>query len=205
MIRHYYSEEEDNFLIDNVKGISLKELREQFNKKFGYNLSESTIANRKNKLGLSSGIKGGQFQKGSVPFNKGKKQKDYMSEEAINKTKNTRFKKGNIPHNHRPLGSERTTIEGYIEVKVAEPNKWKTKAVVIYEEKYGKIPKGHKVIYLDGNRQNLDISNLKVISSAEELIMNSNNLRYDNKELTESGCLVAKIINKRRKLKNDRL
>lgn len=205
MIRHYYSEEEDNFLIDNVKGISLKELREQFNKKFGYNLSESAIANRKNKLGLSSGIKGGQFQKGSVPFNKGKKQKDYMNEEAINKTKNTRFKKGNIPHNHRPIGSERTTIEGYIEVKVAEPNKWKTKAVVIYEEKYGKIPKGHKVIYLDGNRQNLDVSNLKVISSAEELIMNSNNLRYSNKELTESGCLVAKIINKRRKLKNDRL
>ena len=205
MIRHYYSEEEDNFLIDNVKGISLKELREQFNKKFGYNLSESAIANRKNKLGLSSGIKGGQFQKGSVPFNKGKKQKDYMSKEAINKTKNTRFKKGNIPHNHRPLGSERTTIEGYIEVKVAEPNKWKTKAVVIYEEKYGKIPKGHKVIYLDGNRQNLDVSNLKVISNAEELIMNSNNLRYSNKELTESGCLVAKIINKRRKLKNDRL
>ena len=205
MIRHYYSEEEDNFLIDNVKGISLKELREQFNKKFGYNLSESAIANRKNKLGLSSGIKGGQFQKGSVPFNKGEKQKDYMSKEAINKTKNTRFKKGNIPHNHRPLGSERTTIEGYIEVKVAEPNKWKTKAVVIYEEKYGKIPKGHKVIYLDGNRQNLDVSNLKVISNAEELIMNSNNLRYSNKELTESGCLVAKIINKRRKLKNDRL
>ena len=205
MIRHYYSQEEDNFLIDNVKGISLKELQEQFNKKFSYNLSESAIANRKNKLGLSSGIKGGQFQKGSVPFNKGKKQKDYMSEEAINKTKNTRFKKGNIPHNHRSLGSERTTIEGYIEVKVAEPNKWKTKAVVIYEEKYGKIPKGHKVIYLDGNRQNLDVSNLKVISSAEELIMNRNNLRYSNKELTESGCLVAKIINKRRKLKNDRL
>lgn len=205
MIRHYYSEEEDNFLIDNVKGISLKELREQFNKKFGYNLSESAIANRKNKLGLSSGIKGGQFQKGFVPFNKGKKQKDYMSEEAINKTKNTRFQKGNIPHNHRPVGSERTTIDGYIEVKVAEPNKWKTKAVVIYEEEYGKIPKGHKVIYLDGNRQNLDISNLKVISSAEELIMNSNNLRYDNKELTESGCIVAKIIDRRRKLKNDRL
>ena len=201
MIRHYYSQEEDNFLIDNVKGISLKELREQFNKKFGYNLSESAIANRKNKLGLSSGIKGGQFQKGSIPFNKGKKQKDYMSEEAINKTKNTRFKKGNIPHNHRPVGSERTTLEGYIEVKVAEPNKWKIKAVVIYEEKYGKIPKGHKVIYLDGNRQNLDVSNLKAISSAEELIMNSNNLRYDNKELTESGCLVAKIINKKRKLK----
>ena len=205
MIRHYYSEEEDKFLIDNVKGISLKELRDQFNKKFGYNLSESAIANRKNKLGLSSGIKGGQFQKGSVPFNKGKKQKDYMSEEAINKTKNTRFQKGNIPHNHRPVGSERTTVDGYIEVKVAEPNKWKTKAVVIYEEEYGKIPKGHKVIYLDGNRQNLDISNLKVISSAEELIMNSNNLRYDNKELTESGCIVAKIIDRRRKLKNDRL
>ena len=91
-MRHIYSIEEEKFLIDNVKGITLKELTNRFNKNFNYNLSESAIANRKNKLGLSSGITGGQFKKGNIPFNKGKKQIEYMSKEAIEKSKLTRFK-----------------------------------------------------------------------------------------------------------------
>lgn len=70
MKRHNWSNEEKQFLIDNVKGITLKELTQRFNKKFNMNLSESSIANRKCKLGLHSGITGGQFQKGQIPFNK---------------------------------------------------------------------------------------------------------------------------------------
>ena len=69
-MRHKYSEEEQKFLIDNVKGITLKELTERFNKRFDLNLSENCIACQKNKLGLRSGIVGGQFQKGQKPFNK---------------------------------------------------------------------------------------------------------------------------------------
>lgn len=69
-MRHSYSKEEEKFLIDYVKGITLKELTNKFNKKFGLNLSENCIANQKTKLGLRSGIVGGQFQKGQKPFNK---------------------------------------------------------------------------------------------------------------------------------------
>ena len=203
-MRHYYTKEEDQFLIDNVKGITLKELTRRFNDKFNYSLSESNIANRKNKLKISSGIKGGQFQKGQVSWNKGKTWEDYMSIEGQKNSRKTCFKKGNKPHNHRPVGSERITVDGYIEIKVAEPNKWELKARVIYENKYGKIPVDHKLIYLDGNKQNLELSNLKVISYAEELIMNKNKLRYDKKELTEVGHTIAKIIHKQGKLKNER-
>ena len=156
MKRHIYSKSEDDFLKENVKGITLKELTNRFNKEFNLNLSESAIANRKNKLGLSSGITGGQFKKGNIPFNKGKKQKDYMSEESINKTKGTRFKRGNIPHNHKKVGSERIT-KGYIEIKTQEPNKWQLKHRYIYEKKYGKIPDGYNLIFLDGNRQNIEL------------------------------------------------
>ena len=35
----------------------------------------------------------------------------------------TWFKKGHIPANYRPVGSERVNADGYIEVKVADPNK----------------------------------------------------------------------------------
>ena len=44
------------------------------------------------------------------------------------------FAKGNVPPNHRPVGSERISKDGYIEVKVAEPNKWRLKQRVVYEE-----------------------------------------------------------------------
>ena len=28
------------------------------------------------------------------------------------------FKKGNVPANHRPIGSERITVDGFVEIKV---------------------------------------------------------------------------------------
>lgn len=200
-----YTKEQDEFLIDNVKGITLKELTEKFNKKFNLNVSESGIAGRKNRLNIKSGINGGQFQKGQVSFNKGKKWDEYMSKKGQANSRKTTFKKRNVPHNHRPVGSERITIDGFSEIKVAEPNKWDLKSRVIYEKHFGKIPEGYIIIYLDGNKLNLELDNLKAISRAEELIMNKNKLRYDKKELTETGHLIAKVINKRGQLKNERL
>ena len=205
MIRHKYTKEQDEFLINNVKGITLKELVTRFNREFNLNLSMSAISNRKVKLKISSGIVGGQFKKGHNTWNKGKTWNEYMSKEGQLKSRKTNFKKGNVPHNHRLVGSERITVDGYIEVKVAEPNKWDLKSRVVYREHYGKIPDGYTIIYLDGNSNNLEISNLKAISRSEELIMNKNKLRYSKRDLTESGYLIAKIIQKRGKLKNERL
>ena len=201
MIRHKYTEEEDKFLIDNVKGISLKELTDKFNQKFNNNLSESAIANRKNKLKISSGVNYGQFKKGCYPANKGKKWDDYVSKDKQEKMKKTCFKKGNIPHNHRQIFEERLDKNGYIEMKIKEPDVWQKKHRYIYEQHFGKIPKNHKVIFLDGNNRNFNIKNLKLVSNAEELIMNNNKLRYNNKELTETGILIAKIIHKRGQVK----
>ena len=194
-MRHLYSKEEEQFLKDNVKGISLKELTEKFNKQFNFNLSESAIESRKNKLGLHSGIVGGQFQKGHVPFNKGTK--------GLIKPNKTSFKKGNIPANHKPIGSERISKDGYIEIKIQDGqlNKnWQLKHRYIYEKEYGPIPDGSNIILLDGNRQNLELSNLKLVSKAEDLIMNKRQLFTNDKELTTTGTLIAKVIDKTYKM-----
>ena len=53
-MRHIYSDEEHQFIIDNVEGITLKELTKRFNEKFNLNVTENAIANRKNILGLRS-------------------------------------------------------------------------------------------------------------------------------------------------------
>lgn len=199
---HKYTPEEIEFLRQNVPGRTLKEFQYLFNKKFNLNVGEESLQNAKFRYNIKSGITGGQFCKGNIPVNKGKKWSEYMPQESQQGALRTTFKKGNIPHNHRPVGSERITRDGYIEIKIKEPNKWKLKHRLLYENKYGEIPKGHKLIFADGNKLNLNLDNLILVSSSEELIMNRNKLFFDDKTLTKTGALVSKVIdtaNKKRK------
>ena len=201
---HKYSVEEVEFLKQNVTGRTLKDLCSMFNKKFELNVSEHSIEQAKVRYGLRSGISGGQFKKGNIPANKGKKWSEYMSEEGQKNSLKTTFKKGNIPENHRDVGSERITKDGYIEIKVAEPNKWKLKHRLIYENNFGPIPKNHILIFADGNRTNIELDNLILVSRSEELIMNQKKLIFNNGTLTKTGVLISKVIdttNKRLKEK----
>lgn len=201
---HRYSEEQKKFIIDNNYGKYSKELAEMFNQQFDTNITANEIKWFRKNHKLNSGLTG-QFQKGNISHNKGKKQSEYMTKQAIERTKATRFKKGNRPSNYRPVGSERITKDGYIEVKVADPNKWETKNKIVYKQHFGDIPKGYNVIYADGNKLNNDINNLILVSNSELLIANRNHLIYNNKELTESGILISKVIDKTNKVKNERL
>ena len=195
-MRHKYSKIEDEFLINNVKGITLKELTDRFNKEFNLTITENAIQIRKTKLGIRSGIVGGQFKKGQIPFNKGKSWDEYMSKEGQKNSLKTTFKKGNIPKATRELWAERIDSDGYIIVKVAEPNKWKLKHRVIWENQYGSIPEGYNLIFADGNRQNCNLDNLILVSKAEMLIINQNELYKKDTELTKTGALIAKLINR---------
>jgi hypothetical protein len=204
---HRYSEEQKKFIIDNYYGKYSKELADMFNKQFNTNITAREIKSYKENHKLNSGLSG-QFQKGHVSHNKGKKQIEYMSKEAIERTKATRFKKGNIPSNKVPVGTERIKKNGYIEIKIKDGNlnkNWQPKHRYIYENHYGLIPKGHKVIFADGNNRNFDINNLICVSNSEELIMNRYKLKTKDIELTKTGYLVAKVIDKTNKVKNERL
>lgn len=110
-----------------------------------------------------------RFPKGHVPDNKGKK----MPPEIYAKCQSTMFKKGQTPHNHREVGSERINKDGYIEIKVAEPNKWMVKHRVIWEQVNGEIPKGHNVQFKNHDPQDCRIENLYLISKADQM-MNQN-------------------------------
>lgn len=189
-----YTKEQKEFLINNNYMKTAKELAEMFNKKFKMNLTPQNIKTFRGNHKLNSGLTG-KFEKGNVPFNKGTK--------GLMKANKTSFKKGNIPSNHKKVGYERINVDGYIEIKVKEPNIFKLKHRVIYEQYYGKIPKGHKVIFADGNKLNIDPNNLILVTNSEELIMNKNKLRYDEAELTRTGSLIAKVIDKTHKVKKD--
>lgn len=116
-----------------------------------------------------------RFSSGKTAYNKGMKQSEYMTAEAIEKTKATRFKKGDKPVNKEPIGTITIrTQEGEKKswIKIAE-GEWKQYHHYVYEQHHPKIVEEHLVIFIDGNSQNFDISNLKMVSKAENMFNNS--------------------------------
>ena len=133
----------------------------------------------------------GYFKKGCVPANKGKK----MPPEVYAKVHPTMFGPGNRPANWKPVGSERVNIYGYVEVKVKEPRTWRVKARVLWEQATGEtLTRNDRIIYLDGNKQNLSLDNLAKITGSQLARLNQNHLIYPDAELTKSGVLLAKVL-----------
>lgn len=83
--------------------------------------------------------------------------------------------KGCRNYRNLPIGSERIGRDGRIWVKVSDiPTSrttknhslnWESKGRLVWEKHFGEIPKGHNIVYLDGNPLNCDISNLECTSS----------------------------------------
>lgn len=120
----------------------------------------------------------------------------------------THLKRGTIKINRPPSpeGTERIH-QGYIEIK--HNGKWIKKHRYIYENQYGKVSNKDLIIFLDGNKMNCNLNNLKLIDRKTYVIANKNNLIFKNKVLTESGLLLTKLLNKNKELeeiiKNERL
>lgn len=138
-----------------------------------------------------------QFPKGHKPFNVGMKQVEYMSAEAIEKTKKTRFAKGVIPKNTKPVGTITMTKARFVgdktyqQIKVGHPNEWKLLHVHNWEKENGPVPHGHLVVFKDGNTMNCEPSNLKCISKAENMARNTIQ-RYPN-EIQQAIRVISKV------------
>lgn len=107
----------------------------------------------------------------------------------------TRFKKGQRAHNYVPVGTELVKTDGYQWVKVAEPNKWRQKHLLMWEEHTGApIPDGMRVCFKDRNKQNVTIENLECITLAE--LASRNTIHRYPPELKEVIRLAAKVKRK---------
>lgn len=179
-----YTDDIIDFLREIAPGKTYKEVVEIFNKKYDLEMTTKKLSSLLGRKKIKTGT-AGCFRKGFIPWNKGKK--GYM---GANKTS---FKKGNKPKNWRPVGSERIDSNEYTLIKVAEPNKWVFKHRMIYEQKYGEIPKGAVIIFADGNKNNLNIDNLLCVTRDELKVLNKCRLISSVAELTKTGLNVAKL------------
>ena len=158
-----YTQEQLAFLSTN-REMPRRELTEKFNAKFGTDYNKEIIRTLCKRKGWYTG-RDGKFGKDSQPWNKGTV--------GVMKANAGTWSKGNSPDwNRRPLGYERTHVDGYLMVKVSEPNEFKLKHVVIWEAENGPVPQSHVVRFKDGNKLNFDLENLICIPRGANVRLN---------------------------------
>lgn len=82
------------------------------------------------------------------------------------------FSAGKLHPAYKPVGSEVITNGGYIRVKVADPNVWKFKHTIEWEQHNGPVPDNHTIAFVDGDGKNCRIDNLMLVTRREAAIMN---------------------------------
>jgi len=168
LVDHYA----DNFTEDVAKALN-RTVSGVYGKAYSLDIKKSKLHHErvmaKTSVKLKENAKLHRYAKGHEPANKGKK----VSASTYNKCAPTMFKKGNKPHNYKPVGSERVTKDGYLERKVANPKTWRAVHVLVWEEANGPVPAKHKIVFKDNNQLNNELSNLECLSYADVMRRNS--------------------------------
>lgn len=209
--RRITTSEMDAFILEHLQGTGPSAMAGLVNEAFGTSFTKGQMKSYYSRNHLDSGLDG-RFRKGQEPPNKGKTWDEFMPPESQEKSRATTFKLGNIPHNGgNPVGTlsvrhdhKNRGGKPYTWQKVAEPNVWKAKHVIEWEEHNGPVPDGYMVTFANGDTLNWHIDNLVLTSRAQHAVKNRHHLRSFDKESAETCNRIADIkiaISKRRKHK----
>lgn len=138
-----------------------------------------------------------RFKPGNQSWNAGKKIG------SKGRSAQTQFKPGQLPPNHKPIGSERL-MDGYLQRKMTEtgypPRDWVPVHILLWQEHHGQVPAKHCVIFKDGIKSNIVIENLECLSRSDLMRRNSvHNLPKELAELVQLRGALTRQINKRSK------
>lgn len=159
---HKFTTEQIAWLTANRYELNNIEVVKQFNQHFNLNLVQHQVTQACIRRGIKHKTNG--FQKGHVTWNKDLK--------GVNGFSSTKFKKGQISVNLLPIGTERLTKEGYIDIKLADPNVWAPKHRHIWEQAYGKLNSSQIIVFLSDDKEDFSLSNLALINRSEMATLN---------------------------------
>ena len=171
----HYSEEEKQFLIDNIGNHSYAELAVLFSKKFKRETTKGRMSDVCSKqLKILRNKNTGQFLSEKRP-------KYEVGDEITRKDGYILVK-----YNDEYFPGK-TTSEDY-------RKNWILKQKLIYERKYGQIKDNEFIVFLDKNKYNFDIDNLYCVNRKVHGIMCSNNWYTDNPEFTLTAINYCELM-----------
>jgi hypothetical protein len=146
-----------------------------------------------------------RYPKGHVPANKGTRRPGY----APGRMAETMFKKGQFPANKDPgfyvPGALRVNTDGYVDMRTSfAPGAlgWTCLHRILWEDAHGPIPRGHVLKFKDGDKLNVELDNLELITLQENMARNTI-ARYP-RELRSVMHLVRKAERKIRERQDNR-
>ena len=158
--------------------------------------SRISVKNRVNRLRLRKSENSGNFKPGRETWNKGHVYQQHENCVA------TQFKPGNKPSTWRPIGHERITDEGYHQRKLTDTGVTMRDYVnvhwIVWREAGREIPKGMALVFRDGDKSNITLDNLELVTRAELMRRNScHNHGPEIAELVRLRAIITRQINKR--------
>ena len=106
------------------------------------------------------------FPSGHIPWNKNRK--------GIRLSPASEFKPGPRPDQRAEIGAVRIrrpkNKPPRAFVKIEQPNKWKLRAVKVWEDARGSVPRGYVIHHEDRNPLNDDLANLRCLTRAEHAL-----------------------------------
>ena len=194
--------EQDARLRELAPTISESDLADKLNQEFGLSLTRKQINGyKKNHKIKGRGSQASHFKKGIPPATKGKKWWEFRSPEANERCKATQFQKGHVPHNNTGIGTERVNVYGYVEVRVEQGKTFDCGATIYYRPKHhivwesanGQIPPKYIIRHMDGDKLNNALSNLELVSLAENAVINRQGLFTVCPEINKTAILIARV------------
>jgi hypothetical protein len=180
-----FTDEQIKYL-KSISHLPRKEMAVLFNDKYQQSRTPRSMQCFCEKHGLFGAPNAGRFKKGLTPWNKGTK--------GLVKASNTSFKKGNVPHNQKPIGYERRNpCTGFMLIKIAEPNVFIPKHHHVWKEAGREIPEGHFLVFKDLNKLNFDLDNLMLMKISEMLRYNQKFRYLATPETNETCLLLGKL------------
>ena len=118
-----------------------------------------------------------------------------LADYCIKKGFKYKYEKPNKSHSNKstPIGTIATKIDGdMLKIKTGN-HKWEYLQRKTYEDYYNvKLPEDVYVIFLDQDKRNFDIKNLKAISRRESAIMAKDELFSTEPKITKTGNIISK-------------
>lgn len=167
-----YTKEQMDWLRENYPALGAEEGTARFNERFRQSRKPHAIQS----VCKNNGIKVSSKTRSEIGRKNNAKKKDYKE-----------YKIGDTRKHH-----------GYTYIKVSDDRQrknWELLHHYLYKKHYGSIPKGHIVIFLDNNKDNVTIENLVAIPWKYNGLLNGNCLKSENAEITKTAIQWCELKN----------
>lgn len=162
-----YTEEQKGWLVEHYPKYGAKKTASEFNRIFGQSRSEHSIKN------ICVGKLGVQLNEEAF-----KRYRKETTDVLITYNKSKAVEVGTVGR----------LTNGYYMVKMQDGS-WEYAGKRLYKDNVGEVPNGYQVIFLDGNKNNINLDNLAVVPVEYQALMNTHKLRSENPTITETAIV----------------